>query len=431
MRHLVSVRAAALAAGRPWKLHDGHLHALTVAIAAALWPGLASAAPLTLETALEMAVKRSEAARAARAGLSSAVETARAAGQLPDPVLRAGVDNLPVTGSDRLSTTRDSMTMKRVGIAQEWISRDKRAARQAEAESSVRREGIQVQAAEAEARLQTALAYLDALYAGAALRITAAAEQVAREEFEASRARLASAAGAGYEALQLAAARGATEDDSADLRQQQSNARVALERWIGSVVDDVVDVEPPPSPAEEVYVSGHPTVAAFSRDVDVARRAADVASTARRPNWTWEVSYGQRTGYSDMVSIGVSIPLPVAPDARQDRETAAKLALVDRAEGQLAEAQRGATAEYRGLVSDAQRLRERIDRYRAGVIAVAQQRTAAATTAYRSNAATLVPLFEARRAEVDAQRRMLVLQRDLAKTQAQLAYRSIAIGAAP
>ncbi|MBC7832261.1 MAG: TolC family protein [Hyphomicrobium sp.] len=431
MRQRVSVGAAALATCNGWRCRRGRLHASGVALAAALWPCLAGAAPLTLETALELAVQRSEATRAAQGGLRSVAEASRAAGQLPDPSLRVGFENLPVTGSDRFSTTRDSMTMKRIGLAQEWVSRDKRAARQAEAEASVGREGVQVQTAEAEARLQTSLAYLDVLYAGAALRITAVAEQVAREEFEAGRARLASAAGASPEALQLAAARGASEDDSAELRQQQSTARVALARWIGIVADDVAEIEPSPSPAEDVYVSGHPMVAALARDVEVARRAADVAATARKPNWTWEVSYGQRTGYSDMVSIGVSIPLPVAPDARQDRETAAKLALVDRADAQLAEARRAATAEYRALVSDAQRLRERIDRYRAGVVALVHQRTAAATAMYRSNAANLVPLFEARRAEVDAQRRVLTLQRDLARTQAQLAYRPIVIGAAP
>src|SRR5215204_4706281 len=90
--------------------------AILAAFAAALLPCLAGAAPLTLEAALDMAAQRSESARAARAGASSASELARAAGQLPDPMLRAGIDNLPVTGADRFSTTRDSMTMKRIGI---------------------------------------------------------------------------------------------------------------------------------------------------------------------------------------------------------------------------------------------------------------------------------------------------------------------------
>ena len=53
------------------------------------------------------------------------------AGQLPDPTLQVGIDNLPVQGSERFSTTADSMTMKRIGIGQEWVSRDKRSARAA------------------------------------------------------------------------------------------------------------------------------------------------------------------------------------------------------------------------------------------------------------------------------------------------------------
>ena len=89
-----------------------------------------------------------------------------------------------------------------------------------------------------------------------------------------------------------------------------------------------------------------------------------------------------------MLSFGVSIPLPLAPAQRQDRETAAKLALVDKAEAELAEASRAAAAEYAALASDAGRLQERIERYRAGVLTPPKQRTAAALAAYRSNQAS-------------------------------------------
>jgi outer membrane protein TolC len=163
----------------------------------------------------------------------------------------------------------------------------------------------------------------------------------------------------------------------------------------------------------------------MQRDVDVARQTAAVTASNRKPNWTWELAYGQRTGYSDMVSVSVSIPLPVAPGERQDRDTAAKLALVGKAEADLAEATRAATAEYRSLRSDAQRLEQRIDRYRSGVVVPASQRTAAATAAYQSNQGSLVALFEARHAEVEAQRKLLTLQRDLARTQVQLAFRPL------
>lgn len=140
--------------------------------------------------------------------------------------------------------------------------------------------------------------------------------------------------------------------------------------------------------------------------------------------------YGQRTGYSDLVSVGVSIPLQVAPSQRQDRETSAKLAMVDKAEADLAEGIRAATADYRTLAGDAARLQQRIERYQGSVVTPARQRTSAALAAYRSNQSPLTALFEARHAEVEAQRKLLALQRDLARAQAQLSFKPVVQGGA-
>lgn len=397
-------------------------------LAGAFLPCLVAAAPLTLEAALDLAVQRSEAARAARAGVTSAFETARASAQLPDPMLRAGIDNLPVTGGERFSTTREPMTMKRIGISQEWLSAEKRTARQAAATAAVAREAMQSEVAVADTRLQTALAYLDAFYAGAALELSTRMEQHALEEFEAARARLASASGSSQEALALAGARGLAQDASADARQQQSAARVSLQRWLGTQDDELAPVAARPLPDEQAFVARHPSVLVKQRDIALARQSAAVTASERQPNWSWELSYGQRTGYPDMVSVGVSIPLQVARSERQDRDTAAKLALADKAEAELAEAMRVATAEYRLLASDMARLRMRIDRFGPGVVTPARQRAAAATAAYRSNQGGLSSVFEARHAEVEAQRRLLMLERELARAQAQLAFKPLAQG---
>jgi outer membrane protein TolC len=179
---------------------------------------------------------------------------------------------------------------------------------------------------------------------------------------------------------------------------------------------------------EDEFVSHLPSLVAMRRDVDVAKRAAAAAASERTPNWTWQVSYGQRTGYSDMVSVGVSVPLQVAPAQRQDRATASKLALVEKAEADLAEATRAASAEYEALLSDVQRLQQRIARYRAGVLVPAQQRVDAATAGYASNQVILATLFEARHMEVDAERKFLALQRALAKAQVQLAFKPLMNG---
>lgn len=395
------------------------------ALAAAMLPVLGTAAPLTLEQALESAQQRSEALRSARAGVAGATEAARAAGQLPDPMLGISLENLPVTGPDRFSTTRESMTMKRIALAQEWVAPEKRRLRTAAAQAAVARDGAAVGAAAADARVQTALAFIDAYYAGEVLKLSTANEGHAREAAATARARLSSGSIGAQDALGLSSAQGLAADEAAEARQQAASASVNLARWTGAAADELAAPSLPVSSAEQAYVDAHPTVVARRRDITVARGEAAAIAANRSPNWTWEVAYGQRTGYSDLVTVGVTIPLPIARGDRQDRETAAKLALADKAEAELAEAMRVAQAEYRALASDVQRLQERIRSYEAGVLAPASQRTAAAHAALAANQASLAMVFDVRHAELEARRKLLALQRDLARVRAQLAFKPL------
>jgi outer membrane protein TolC len=401
------------------------------ALAAALLPATwAVAAPLSLDQAVDLAVQRSQMARSARAGAMSAAEMARATGQQPDPMLTVGVDNLPATGSNRFSTNAEDMTMKRIGISQEWVSPEKRAAREAAAQAMAGRESVMEKVAAAEARMQTAMAYVEAYYAAQALTLTTLTEKHAREEFEAGKGRLATVSGSSAEVLGLGSALGTAEDESGEVRQQQSASVVALQRWTGLVVEELSEPRLAVVPTQDQFLAAHPLVVAKQRDIEVARQEVQVARLNRRPNWTYEVSYGQRQGRPDLVSFGVSIPLTVSPGERQDRETAARQALVDKAEAELEETRRAAAGEYAALSNDVRRLQERIDRYQTAVLEPLKQRTAATLAAYRSNQASLAMLFEARHAELEAQRKVVNLQRDLAKAQAQLVFKPISQGAA-
>jgi outer membrane protein, heavy metal efflux system len=395
------------------------------ALVAAVFPVFSFAAPLTLDEALRLATQRSEAARAARASAASASETSRAAGQLPDPVLGLSLESLPVTGPDRFSTTRDSFTMKRIGISQEWVSAEKRSLRTAASTAMVARERASFAAANAETRLQTTLAYVDAYYAAEALKLATLNEQHASEAMQTAKVRLASGGGSAQDVLGLTSAQGMAQDDTFDLRQQLESVRIGLVRWIGAPVEELVTPVLPQAPDEQAFVDAYPTTVTKKLEIEVARQDAAVTASNRNPNWTWQASYGQRTGFSDMATIGVSIPLPVAPGSRQDRETASKLALVDKAEAELAEATRAAQAEFRQLVSEQEHHVRRIERYESSVLAPAIQRTATATAAYRSNQASLTMVFDARHAELEARRKLLNMQRELTRMRAQLAFKPL------
>jgi len=408
-------------------------HLLRAVVAALSLQGAAGAfaAPLTLDEAADLAVQRSQTTRAARAGALGAAEMARAAGQQPDPMLNFGLDNLPATGPNRFSTSAEDMTMKRIGVSQEWVWADKRAAREAVAGAVHGRERVMEQVAAAEVRLQTAVAYIDAFYAGQARKLTMANEMHAREALAVGKGRLSTLSGSSAEVFGLASALGSAEDESADRHQQESAALASLARWTGAPADELAEPRLRGMPTQDEYVAAHPAVLARQRDIEVARQEVEVARLARKPNWTYEVSYGQRQGRADLVSVGVSIPLPVAPAARQDRESAARLAAVEKAEADLAEAQRAAAGDYAVLANDARRLHDRVERWRTAALLPLRQRTEATLAAYRSNQSSLVALFEARHDELDAERKLLTLQRDLARVRAQLVFKPVAPGARP
>jgi cobalt-zinc-cadmium efflux system outer membrane protein len=69
-----------------------------------------------------------------------------------------------------------------------------------------------------------------------------------------------------------------------------------------------------------------------------------------------------------------------------------------------------------------------VQRYQSSIVVPAQQRTAAALAGYRSNQVSLTTLFESRHAEVVLQRKLLALQRELAKAQVQLAFKPLING---
>jgi len=83
----------------------------------------------------------------------SAAETARAATQLPDPMLTMGIDNQPVTGGSRFSANAEVLTMKRLGVVRAWVPAEKRAAREAAAQPSAGRERVMEPVAAAEATM--------------------------------------------------------------------------------------------------------------------------------------------------------------------------------------------------------------------------------------------------------------------------------------
>lgn len=387
--------------------------------------------PFTLDAALQSATDHSASMQAAQASVRASSEAAVKAGQLPDPMLKAGIDNLPVNGGQRFTVGQDFMTMRRIGIEQEWVSGDKRRLRSALANEQVGRERAGYLAQLASVRQQTATAWLNAVYAKQALALQQALLDHMNHELDATKASYRGAKASAADVVQARAMLAQTQDQWLKARQVYQTALIALSRWTAVQASDVTGTPPAPEsfvsslPPDELRVS-QPALITAADDIAVAEADAAVANSERRPNWTWEVAYQQRGGaYSNMVSVGVTIPLPLNRKNRQNRDVAEKAELATKARLMYEDTLRQVQADIRTQSETLASGRERIANLSTSLLPAADQRVQLADAAYRAGTGSLAGTFAARRAQLDAQLQMLDLRRDVSQTWAQLEYQVV------
>ncbi|HEX6634163.1 MAG TPA: TolC family protein, partial [Usitatibacter sp.] len=114
-------------------------------LAAALAAPCLAAPALSLDEALTLAQSRSPQLAAREASARAAAALVPAAGENPDPQLFFGVENVPAEGANRWSLDADSMTMKRVGVMQQFVRGEKREERTLKAEAESKREAAFVE----------------------------------------------------------------------------------------------------------------------------------------------------------------------------------------------------------------------------------------------------------------------------------------------
>jgi outer membrane protein TolC len=395
-------------------------------------PAFSAETPLTLDQAQTIALGRSRQLSAQDSSVLASQEMAVAAGQLPDPVLKLGVDNLPVNSADRFSLTDDFMTMRKVGLMQEITAADKRQARAERYDRLADKSRAEKKVTVAAIERDTAIAWLDRFYTMQMAELVA--EQIAQSRLEIQSAESAYRTGRGSQADIFAARSGLAlmEDRASEIRQRVSNTKTVLSRWIGSAADSTLSEAPPTmdtihlNPAMlESQLEHHPEIAVLNQQVNIAQADANLAKANRNTDWSVELAYQQRgSAYSNMVSIAVSIPLQWDQKNRQDRELYSKLAMVEQASAERDEMLRQHVAETRSMMNDWQNDRERLVRFDAELLPLAVQRIQAVLAAYRGGKATLSDVLAARRSDIDIRIQALQLQLDTARLWAQLNFLS-------
>ena len=410
---------------------SSHRSLARLAALCAAFAGLNSHAQqaLTLDQALRAAQDRSTQLVARDSAAAASREMAIAAGQLPDPTWKAGINNLPINGPDRFSLTRDFMTMRSIGVAQEITRRDKLKARSArfdrEAESA---EAARVVAL-ADLRRDTAKAWLDRYYQERMLDLLRSQRAEAGLQIEAADSAYRGGRGSQADVFAARSAVALIDDRIRQTERQVSTAKTKLIRWVGVEANQVLGTPPPISTvrfdiaALETQLAHHPQIALMVKQEEVARADADIARSNKRADWSVELMLSQRgPAYSNMVSVNVSIPLQFDHKNRQDRDLAAKLAVVEQMRAQREDATREHVAETLGWLQEWQSDRDRLAHYDSELLLLAAERTRAAMAAYRGGTGALSAVLDARRMEIEARMDRLRLEMEAAALWAQLEY---------
>ena len=177
------------------------------------------------------------------------------------------------------------------------------------------------------------------------------------------------------------------------------------------------------SPDLGVHLARHPQLAAAAQQEAMAQADAAIARAEEETDWSVELMFSQRgPSYSNMVSINVSLPLQWNRPQRQEREVAARQALVARSAAEREDMQRAHEAEVRAMLVQWRNHEQRLQRFDSSLLPLAKQRSSAALTSYRAGAGPLSAVLDARRAEIELRTERLRIEIDVARLWAQLAY---------
>lgn len=385
-------------------------------LVAPLWAiGLQSvAATLGFDDALTRALVETPALTASASRIAAARQDAIPAGALPDPQLTLGLTSVPIDGADRFSLDSDSMTMRMIGVMQDFPNPAKRAARDQVARGRIGLAEGRMRVVRQTVLEQTAQAWIRRYTAEMQLQHIAALYKENRLFDAAVRARLAGGSGTASDVVlpREEAALIAEREDQLNARRMQAIS--AMRRWVADAADWPLAGAPPKWPIDRASLTHrlehHPELALYSHEARVLDAETDLARAATRPDWRLGAVYQQRgSQFGNMAGIELGFDLPVFASTRQDPLIAARVAERNALDADYQALLRAHIAELDTDLAEYRRLDRALARQNEILLPLAEEKVALMQAAWRGGGGSLAELVGARRARIDAELKAIEL----------------------
>jgi cobalt-zinc-cadmium efflux system outer membrane protein len=367
-------------------------------------PSQQHAAPLAQLVA--EALQNNPEIQAARKEQEAAAQRIAPAGALDDPMLEAGVLNLPTSS---FSFGREDMTMKMIGMSQRFPYPGKRDLRQDVATKDAETIGFGYQETVNRVARDIKTAYFDL---GLTLEMTNLVEKnklVLEQFLRIAEARYEVGQGTQADVLKAQTQLSKMVDELLKLARERPTIEAELNRALGRGANDAAPVPARPQLHEETLsleslretaLTQRPQLLALLSIVSRNEKALDLARKDYYPDFDVRLSYGQRdnmldgTRRSDMVSLTVAINLPVWRDRKLVPRVAESLAMRDQAMNMYQAQRNEVAAKLRQQVSIVEQNLKSARLYQTAILPQARLTVESALAAYRVNRVDFLTLLD-------------------------------------
>ena len=291
--------------------------------------------PLTLAEAEDRALESEPGHAALIARAAALEETAIVAGQLPDPSMRVGLANYPISSG---SFSTEGMTQAQLGFRQSFPSGKSRAFRTEKYDSLAREMSENAAARSRDVLTGVRSAWLEPYYWQQARDIVTESRPFFIDLAEVSRSLYSVGRKTQQDVLRAELELGRLDDRLLEIDRHHALAIAALSEWLGADARRPVAAklpvwdQVPPLEALRENFAAHPAVLAADAQIAARQAGVSVAEESKKPGWALDLGYGYREGElsngdprSDFVSLSVTLDMPFFHKNRQDRSLSAAL----------------------------------------------------------------------------------------------------------
>ena len=344
--------------------------------------------------------------RAAAKEIEAANQRVRPAGALEDPMLEAGLLNVPITPW-RLN--REDMTMKMLGLSQKLPYPGKRALREQVAAKDAQTLDYGLRESRNRVAREVKLAYYDLALTDETVRLLKSNRQILEQFLHIAESRYGVGQAAQAEVFRAQTQLGRMSEELLRMERERPVTEAELMRLLGRRGNALpISVELPGlretahnlEALQQAALSERPQLLGLQSVIERGSKALDLARKEAQPDFDLRFSYGQREKdlagmrREDLFSLTVAMNLPVWREDKIEPRIAEAQALRAQALEMLQAQQNEVLARLRQQVALTEQSRKSVRMYETAILPQARLAVEAALAAYQVSRVDLLMLLD-------------------------------------